>query len=57
MKKQESFRILCNDRVIYQDLSQDEVFDIMDDLSQQFYETGVPKPEDLMVECVSDSME
>jgi hypothetical protein len=53
MKKQESFRILCNGRVIYQNLSQKEMFEIMDDLSQQFYDTGLPNPEDLVVECVS----
>lgn len=52
MKKQESFRILCNGRVIYQDLSEEEMFEAMDDLSQQFYETGLPNPEDLVVECV-----
>jgi len=54
MKKQESFRILCADKVLYQYVSQEEMFEIMDELSQQFYETGVPKPEDLVVECVSN---
>jgi hypothetical protein len=55
MKKQESFRILCAGRVLYQYLSQDEMFDVMDELSQQYYETGLPNPEDLVVECTSDS--
>ena len=54
MKKQESFRILCEGRVIYQNLSQEEMFEIMDDLSHEFYTTGVPNPEDLVVECMSD---
>ena len=57
MKKQESFRILCNGRVIYQNLSQEEMFETMDDLSQQFYDTGLPNPEDLVVECVGDPEE
>jgi hypothetical protein len=57
MKKQESFRILCKGRVIYQNLSQDDMFDVMDDLSQQFYETGLPNPDDLMVECMGDTEE
>ena len=52
MKKQELFRILCNGRVIYQNLTQDEMFETMDDLSHQFYETGLPNPDDLVVECV-----
>ena len=54
MKKQESFRILCNERVLYHSLSQEEMFDVMDELSQQFYETGLPNPEDLVVECIGD---
>ena len=29
------------------------MFDIMDDLAEQFMETGLPKPEDIMVECTS----
>lgn len=57
MKKQELFRILCNGRVIYQNLSQEEMFETMDDLSQQFYDTGLPNPEDLMVECIGDTEE
>lgn len=54
MKKQESFRIVCKGRVLYQHLSQEEMFEVMDELSEQFYKTGVPNPEDLMVECVND---
>jgi hypothetical protein len=57
MKKQELFDILCNGRVIYKDLSEEDLMNTMDDLSQQFYETGVPKPEDLMVECKSIEVE
>jgi hypothetical protein len=49
----DTYRILCNERVIYKDLSQEEMFDVMDDLSQQYYETGVPNPGELMVECIS----
>jgi hypothetical protein len=57
MKKQESFRILCSGRVIYQNLSQEEMFETMDDLAQQFYDTGLPNPHDLVVECVGDPEE
>lgn len=56
MKKLESsdkYQILCEGRIIYKDLSQDEMFDVMDDLAEQFMETGLPKPEDIMVECTS----
>lgn len=57
MKKQELFDILCNGRVIYKDLSEEDLMNVMDDLSQQFYETGVPKPDELMVECKSIEVE
>jgi hypothetical protein len=46
----DKYCILCNGRVIYKDLSEEEMFDVMDDLSQQFYETGAPHPEDIVVE-------
>ena len=57
MKKQELFDILCNGRVIFKDLSEEDLMNTMDDLSQQFYETGVPKPEELVVECKSIEVE
>ncbi len=57
MKKQELFDILCNGRVIYKDLSEEDLMDTMDDLSQQYYETGVPKPDELVVECKSIEVE
>lgn len=53
MKRQESFDISCKGRIIHKSVSEEEMLDIMDDLSQQFYETGVPNPEDIMVECTS----
>lgn len=54
MKKQESFRILCEGKVIYHGLSEEEMFEVMDELSNQFYETGLPNPDDLMVECIGN---
>jgi hypothetical protein len=53
MKKPESFDILCKGRKIYSGISEEEMFEIMDDLALQYYETGVPNPVDLMVECTS----
>jgi hypothetical protein len=49
----DKYRILCDGRVIYKDLSEEEMFDVMDDLSQQFYETGAPHPDNVMVEFES----
>jgi hypothetical protein len=48
----DKYRILCNERVIYNNLSEEDMFEVMDELSQQYYETGVPKPDDLVVECL-----
>jgi hypothetical protein len=52
MKKPELYRILCDGRVIYKDLTEDELFDVMDELSEQFYQKGLPKPDDLVVEFI-----
>jgi hypothetical protein len=48
----DKYQILCKERIIYKDLTEEEMFDIMDDLSQQYYETGVPNPAELVVECI-----
>jgi hypothetical protein len=44
---QERYNILCNGRKIYQDLTEEEYFDTMENLSQQFYQTGSPNPSEL----------
>jgi len=58
-KKQESFEmtnetynILCKGRKIYSNLSEEEYFNIMEDLSIEFYQTGSPRPEDLETEII-----
>lgn len=55
MKKPELYKILHNGEVLYEDLTRDEFFDAMDDLAEQYYKEGVPKPDDLVVEYDSDS--
>ena len=47
---QERYNILCDGRIIYKDLTEEQYFDTMEDLSQQFYQTGSPRPEDLDTE-------
>jgi len=60
-KKQESFEIkqmstqyniLCEGRKIYSNLTEEEYFDTMEDLAQQFYEQGSPSPEELETEMI-----
>jgi len=61
-KRQESFEmanerynILCKGRRIYTSLSEEEYFDVMEDLSIEFYQTGSPNPEDLETEILLEN--
>jgi len=51
----ESYNIYCKGKKIYSDLTQEEYFDMMEDLSQEFYETGSPSPNDLETEIISEN--
>jgi hypothetical protein len=57
MKKQELYKISCNGELLHENLSRDEMFDILDDLSEKFYEEGAPNPADIVVEYEGDSQE
>lgn len=52
--KHERYNILCKGRKIYSDLSQEEYFDIMEDLANDFYQTGSPNPSDIETEIIGD---
>ena len=43
----EFYNIFCKGRKLYSNLTQEEYFDIMEDLSIEYYQTGSPRPEDL----------
>ena len=51
----ESYNIYCKGTKIYSDLTQEEYFDMMENLSQEFYETGSPSPEDLYTEINTEN--
>jgi len=51
------YNILCRGRKIYRNLSEDEYFNIMEDLSIEYYETGSPNPNELETEIISDYKE
>ena len=60
-KRQESFdmsmevyNILCKGRKIYSNLTEEEYFNTMEDLSIEFYQTGSPRPEDLDTEIIGE---
>jgi len=46
------YNILVKGRKIYSELSEEEYFDILEDLSNQFYETGSPHPTDIDTEFI-----
>jgi hypothetical protein len=52
--KKETYNILCKGRKIYKSLSEEEYFNIMEDLSIEYYQTGSPRPEDLETEILSE---
>ena len=43
----EKYTILLKDKVLYKGLTEEEYFDIMEDLSIEYYQKGTPRPQDL----------
>ena len=54
MRKQELYNIYCKDSLLYERLTEEEYFDKLGDLSQDFYNNGVPHPEDLKTVILMD---
>lgn len=50
----ETYNILCKGRKIYSSLTEEEYFDLMEDLAIEYYQTGTPKPEELETEIIGD---
>jgi hypothetical protein len=46
------YRILVNNSVKFDDLTEEEYFDIMEDLSIEFYQTGSPSPNEITTEFI-----
>lgn len=51
----EKYNILCRGRKIHSNLTEEEYFNIMEDLSIQFYQTGSPHPEELQTEIIEEN--
>jgi hypothetical protein len=51
----ETYNILCKGRRIYTGLTEEEYFNVMEDLSIEFYQTGSPRPEDIETEILTES--
>jgi len=50
----ESYNILCKGRRIYSSLTEEEYFNVMEELAISYYQTGSPKPEDLETEILME---
>ena len=50
MKKQELYRVRRGQKILGKNLTEEEYFDLMEDLAQQFYEDKLPNPLDLTTE-------
>ena len=50
----ETYNILHNGNKIYSNLTEEEYFDIMEDLAIQYYQSGSPNPNDLKTEIIGD---
>ena len=46
----EVYTVLHKGEVLHKNLTEEEYFDIMEDLSIEYYQTGSPRPEDLETE-------
>jgi len=51
----EFYNILCKGRKIYSNLTEEEYFNAMEDLSNQFYETGSPNPSEIETEIIGEN--
>ena len=50
MKKCELYSIFEGDKLLYEDLTQDEYFSAMEDLAYEFYDNGSHPPQHLRTE-------
>ena len=50
MKNQELYRVRRGQEILGKNLTEEEYFDLMEDLAQQFYEGKLPNPLDLTTE-------
>jgi hypothetical protein len=48
----DSYNIFHRGELVHTNLTEEEYFNIMEDLSIEFYQTGSPRPEDLKTEVI-----
>ena len=50
MKKQELYNIYEGDKILFENLTQDEYFNAMEDLAYEYYDNGSHDPQNLRTE-------
>ena len=50
MRKQELYRVRHGQEILGKNLTEEEYFDLMEDLAQKFYDGDLPNPLDLTTE-------
>jgi hypothetical protein len=50
----EAYNILCRGRRIYSHLTEEEYFNVMEDLSLKFYQIGSPNPNEIETEVIEN---
>jgi len=50
----DKYTILVSGKVLYEDLSQLEYFERMEDLALEYYQTGSPDPSDIETKTIGD---
>ena len=48
------YTILHKGKVMYRNLTEEEYFDTIEDLSEQYYKKGFPRPQDLETKMMSN---
>lgn len=51
----ETYNILCKGRKIYSSLSEEEYFNTMEDLANEYYQTGSPNPSEIETEIIGEN--
>jgi hypothetical protein len=49
------YHILMNNRKIYTNLTEEQYFNIMEDLADDFYQTGSPNPNEITTEIFEET--
>jgi hypothetical protein len=50
----QTYNILCNGKLLFSNLTEEEYFDAVEDLAQEFYQSGTPNPADIKTEIIGE---